>query len=107
MVSFFSGLQEVNASSDYPVACLILLHSLVGGNWNILQTNIVDSSILVTGPSSATSGNIPIFDGTTGKIIKDGGFLASTIARTVGDQSIAGVKTFNTFFSIMIYVVKF
>lgn len=47
-------------------------HAVVGSNWVILQTNIVDASILVTGPTSATSGNIPLFDGTSGKIIKDG-----------------------------------
>jgi len=46
-------------------------HASVGGNWNILQTNIVDASILVTGPTSATSGNFAMFDGTTGKIVKD------------------------------------
>ena len=69
-------------------------HAAVGSNWNILQTNIVDSSILVTGPGSATSGNIPMFDGTTGKIIKDGGFLASDIARLSVGQTFAGVNSF-------------
>lgn len=69
-------------------------HAEVGSNWNILQTNIVDASILVTGPSSATSGNIPMFDGTTGKIIKDGGFLASDVARLSTTQTFTGVKSF-------------
>lgn len=41
----------------------------IGSNWVILQTNIVDSNILVTGPSSSHSGNIAIFNGTTGKAI--------------------------------------
>jgi hypothetical protein len=52
----------------------------VGSNWVILQTNITDATILVTGPTSATSGNFALFDGTTGKIIKDAGYAASTIA---------------------------
>ncbi len=70
-------------------------HAAVGSNWNILQTNIVDASILVTGPGSATSGNFVLFNGTTGKILQDSGFDPSTVVRTVGDQSIAGVKTFD------------
>ena len=45
------------------------IHADVGSNWVILQTNIVDSSILVTGPSSSDNGNIAIFDGITGKAI--------------------------------------
>lgn len=49
-------------------------HATVGSNWVILQTNIPDSSILVTGPSSATSGNFALFNGTTGKIIEDAGY---------------------------------
>lgn len=55
-------------------------HASVGSNWNILQTNIVDASILVTGPTSATSGNFAMFDGTTGKIVKDSSFSSSSFA---------------------------
>jgi hypothetical protein len=69
-------------------------HASVGSNWNILQTNIADSSILVTGPSSATSGNVAMFDGSTGKIIKDGGFLVSDIARLSNSQTFTGVNSF-------------
>lgn len=57
-------------------------HASVGSNWVILQTNIVDASILVTGPTSATSGNFALFDSSTGKIIKDAGF--STVPATSG-----------------------
>lgn len=39
-------------------------------HWTVVQTNIDGA---VTGPASATSGNIALFDGTTGKIIKDSG----------------------------------
>ena len=55
-------------------------HASVGSNWNILQTNIVDASILVTGPTSATSGNFAMFDGTTGKIVKDSSLNSSSFA---------------------------
>jgi hypothetical protein len=55
-------------------------HAAVGSNWNILQTNIVDASILVTGPASATSGNFAIFDGATGKIVRDAGFSSGVFA---------------------------
>lgn len=58
-------------------------HAVVGSNWTILQTNIVDSSILTTGPASATSGNFVLFDGTTGKILKDSGFAATTVGRNL------------------------
>lgn len=36
--------------------------------WTVYQSNIDGA---VTGPALAVAGNIPIFDGTTGKIIKD------------------------------------
>lgn len=43
---------------------------------------------VVTGPASAVSGNIPVFDGTTGKVIKDSGIalnpLTSDVTITVG-----------------------
>lgn len=52
----------------------------VGSNWIILQTNIADASILVTGPVSATSGNFALFNGTTGKIIADSTYSASSFA---------------------------
>lgn len=55
-------------------------HAAVGSNWTILQTNIVDSSILVTGPASATNDNFALFDGTTGKIIKNSALNSSSFA---------------------------
>ena len=42
-------------------------------HWTVAQGNISNMSTVVAGPSSVTSGNIAIFDGTTGKKIKDGG----------------------------------
>lgn len=41
----------------------------VGANWDIIQVNIDGA---VVGPSSATADHIPQFNGTTGKLIKDG-----------------------------------
>jgi hypothetical protein len=71
-------------------------HATVGVNWVILQSNIVDKDILVTGPVSAVSGNLAIFDGTTGKIIKDSSLSSNNIVLTTGNQSISGVKVFTS-----------
>ena len=46
-------------------------------HWTVAQTNIDGA---VTGPSSATSGNIPLFDGDTGKIIKNSSYSPSSFA---------------------------
>jgi len=43
-------------------------HAAVGGNWNIIQANIDGA---VTGPASSTDGGLAVFDGTSGKIIKE------------------------------------
>ena len=42
----------------------------VGGDWNIVQQNI-DGAVI--GPASVTDSNVVLFDGTTGKLIKDSG----------------------------------
>jgi len=47
----------------------------VGADFFITQAN-VDGA--VTGPASAVSGNIPTFNGTSGKVIQDGGVAVST-----------------------------
>lgn len=49
----------INASAD-------------SGKWAIIQKNIDGA---VTGPSSATGNHVAIFNGATGKIIKDSGFV--------------------------------
>lgn len=43
-------------------------HATVGANWIISQVNIDGA---VTGPTSATNGNIAVFNGTTGKVISE------------------------------------
>ena len=50
-------------------------HAAVGANWIISQVNIDGA---VTGPVSATSGNIATFNGVSGKVIQDGGKAVST-----------------------------
>lgn len=50
--------------------------------------DIPSVSSFVTGPSSATEGRIAVFDGTTGKKIKDGGTLLSTITGHVNNSEI-------------------
>ena len=52
-------------------------HASVGANWNIIQVN-VDGAVV--GPASVTDYRIAIFDGTTGKLIADGGYTISEIA---------------------------
>ena len=42
----------------------------VGANWAIIQNNI-DGAVI--GPTSATDGHLAVFDGASGKIIRDGG----------------------------------
>jgi hypothetical protein len=54
----------------------------VGSSWNIVQENIDGA---VTGPASATDGHVALFNGSTGKIIKDSGL---TLAGTnTGDET--------------------
>ena len=41
-------------------------------DWSLIQTNI-DGAVI--GPATVTNGNIAVFDGTSGKIIRDGGAI--------------------------------
>ena len=61
-------------------------------HWTVAQTNL-DGAVI--GPASATSGNIALFDGTTGKLIKNSSYSPSSFSAaghthssivTVGDQ---------------------
>lgn len=51
--------------------------SASNNDWTVIQVNIVGA---VTGPESSVANRVAIFDGTTGKIIKDSGF---TIGKSV------------------------
>lgn len=44
----------------------------VGANWSVVQTNIDGA---VTGPSSSVNNSLPVFNGTSGKVIQDSGYL--------------------------------
>ena len=50
-------------------------YSTIADNWGFIQVN---KDGIVIGPSSSTSGNVVLFDGTTGKLIKDSGKTIGT-----------------------------
>lgn len=60
-------------------------HATVGANWNIVQTNL-DGAVI--GPASATSGNLPSFSGTSGKVVADSGFTPSNAAIGGGSATV-------------------
>lgn len=45
--------------------------SVINADWTVVQSNIDGA---VTGPASAVDGHVALFDGATGKVIKDSGF---------------------------------
>lgn len=49
--------------------------TVVNTDWTVVQANIDGA---VTGPASATAGHIAVFDGATGKVIKDGTYTIAT-----------------------------
>lgn len=58
-----------------------------GANWTIVQVNIDGA---VVGPASSTSGNLPTFSGTGGKVLQDSGvapgsLVAKSLVTTKGD----------------------
>lgn len=50
-----------------------------GSAWSIIQTNIDGA---VTGPASSTDGHLAIFDGITGKVIRDSGIVIGSVVTT-------------------------
>ena len=56
-------------------------------DWTVVQTNIDGA---VTGPASSTSGHIPTFNGTSGKVIQDGYGVVTTISDTDSSIPTAG-----------------
>ncbi len=52
------------------IICLTDGTAAKDSDWTVVQANIDGA---VTGPASATDGHIAVFDGATGKVIKDGG----------------------------------
>ena len=63
-------------------------HATVGANWSIAQTNI-DGAVI--GPASAVDGRVAMFDGTSGKLIKDSGLTLA--GNNTGDETGARIAT--------------
>lgn len=56
--------------------------AVVNADWTVVQANIDGA---VTGPASATASHVAVFDGSTGKVIKDGRY---TIASNVPSNAV-------------------
>lgn len=65
----------------------------VGANWDILQTNLTGA---VTGPTSSTDDSIATFDGTSGKVVQDGGNKISDLAKLKSPNSFTQINTFGS-----------
>lgn len=61
----------------------------IASDWTIVQSNIDGA---VTGPTSSTDAHVAVFNGATGKIIKDSGF---TIAKSVPSNAIFTDTTYS------------
>lgn len=57
-------------------------YSTIAANWDVIQANIDGA---VTGPASSTDAHVVVFNGATGKVIKDSGF---TIAKSVPSNAV-------------------
>lgn len=62
-------------------------HASVGANWSIAQTNIDGA---VVGPSSATDNDLAVFNGTTGKILKDASKKSANVPSDGEKAALAG-----------------
>lgn len=65
-------------------------HATVGSYWNIIQVNIDGA---VTGPASATDSNMVEYDGTSGKIVKDGSLTHDNVASAISLKHTQGTDT--------------
>lgn len=59
-------------------------------DWTVVQTNIDGA---VTGPESAADGNLPAFDGATGRIIKDSALRTADVSDAVAKKHEHANKT--------------
>lgn len=60
-------------------------YATIAANWAVIQTNIDGA---VTGPASATDGNFALFNGATGKIIKNSSYSPSSFAASDHTQAV-------------------
>lgn len=76
------------ATTSYGRAFLVLADQagLLSAIGNLPESQIVglsaDLAARVVGPSSAVDGHVAVYDGTTGKLLKDGGVLGSLAAKS-------------------------
>ena len=85
------------------IVCLTDGTSANNAHWSVIEGNIDGA---VTGPATSVAGNVAVFDGTTGKVIKDSGFtIASNVPSgakftdttyTVGTTSYSGTTKLYT-----------
>ena len=57
------------------VVCITAGTAANDSHWSVVQTNIDGA---VTGPTAAVEAHVAVFDGTSGKVIKDSGFTIAT-----------------------------
>ena len=57
-------------------------YSTIAANWDVIQANIDGA---VTGPASSTDAHVAVFNGATGKVIKDSGY---TIGKSVPSDAV-------------------
>ena len=60
------------------IICLTDGTAAKDSDWTVVQANIDGA---VTGPASATDGHVAVFDGATGKLIKDSGITIPSDAK--------------------------
>ncbi len=88
--------EDIVIASDSSIFISTDLHNNYGlvvpntGSWLANRTIATTDDLtgFVTGPSSAVNGNIALFDGTTGKLIKDGGTSLATVTSHISDSNI-------------------
>ena len=83
------------------IMCVTDGTSANNAHWTVIQTNIDGA---VTGGTSSTNGNVAIFNGTTGKIIKDSGF---TIGKSVPSDAVFTDTTYTSGNGISLSGTKF
>ena len=64
-------------NTDSTAAATSSNYATIAANWDFIQTNLDG---VVTGPASATDGNIALFDGATGKLLKNSSYSPSSFA---------------------------
>jgi len=89
--AFTLGSEEVEVGDLIICTAAATTDPVAAATWAVVQNNIDGA---VVGPSSSTDGQIAIFDGATGKVIKDSGF---TIATSVPENAVFTDTTYDVF----------